>query len=375
MRIGINFHSFDEYFSGVEYYGLGLIEGLLSIDSENEYFVFTNQPDAVQRRVGDCENVSIIGVVGLGGRVARIVWEQTRLGVMAKRYRLDMVHCLSYICPIRCSEVPFVVTIHDTIALRMPSLCKRTNAVYFGLAMKRGAGKAVRVIAVSKRTAGNIVRELVLDKSRIRVIYPGIDEIFKRDASHEQMKDVRSRYNLPEKYMLYVGNIEPKKNIASLLQMYTSLRLKGLDHKLVLVGKRSWGSRSELAEIKRLISTNDVVCPGYVSRAELRSIYTMAEVFIFPSLYEGFGFPPLEAMSCGTAVVASNRGSLGETLGEAALIVEPFDVDGLVEGVHSVIANQELREKYSLLGTERSKRFRWDKAARETLGLYEEVVH
>jgi glycosyltransferase involved in cell wall biosynthesis len=374
MRIGINFHSSDEYFSGVEYYGLGLIEGLLCIDSVNEYFVFTNQPDAVRDRVGGRENLSIIGIGGLWSRAARIVWEQSQLGVMARRYRLDMVHCLSYICPIRRSEVPFVVTIHDTIALRMPGWCKRTNAVYFSLAMKRGAGKAARVIAVSKRTAGDIATELGLDGSRIRVIYPGIDEIFRGRANREQMQEVRHRYNLPERYILYVGNIEPKKNIATLLQMYKSLRLKGFDHKLVLVGKRSWGALSELGEIKRLILTNDLVWPGYVSREELRSIYTMAEVFIFPSLYEGFGFPPLEAMGCGTAVVASNRGSLGETLGDAVLIVEPLDVEGLVKAVHSLITNPELRKKYSLLGTERSKRFRWDKAARETLDVYEEVV-
>lgn len=375
MRIGINFHSSDKYFSGVEYYGLGLIEGLLGIDSVNEYFVFTNQPDAMRRRVGGRENLRIIGIGGLGSRAARIVWEQSRLGVMARRYRLDMVHCLSYICPIRDSEVPFVVTIHDTIALRMPGWCKRTNALYFGLAMKRGAAKAARVIAVSKCTAGDITTELGLDKSRIRVIYSGIDEIFRGRSNREQMQEVRSRYNLPERYILYVGNIEPKKNIATLLQMYKSLHSRGLVHKLVLVGKRSWGARAELVEIKRLISTKDVVWPGYVSREELRSIYTMAEVFIFPSLYEGFGFPPLESMACGTAVIASNRGSLCETLGDSALIVEPLDVDGLAEAVYSLISNQELREKYSLLGAERSNRFSWEKAARETLDVYEEVVH
>jgi glycosyltransferase involved in cell wall biosynthesis len=375
MRIGINFHSSDEYFSGVEYYGLGLIEGLLGIDSVNEYFVFTNQLDAVRRRIGSRENLRIIGIGGLGGRAARIVWEQTRLGVMARRYRLDMVHCLSYICPIRGLEVPCVVTIHDTIALSMPGWCKRTNALYFSLAMKRGAEKAALVIAVSKRTAGDITTELGLDSSRIRIIYSGIDEIFRGRSNLERMKEVRRRYNLPERYILYVGNIEPKKNIATLLQMYKSLRPRGHVHKLVLVGKRSWGSRAELAEIKRLILTKDVVWPGYVSREELRSIYTMAEVFVFVSLYEGFGFPPLEAMACGTAVVASNRGSLGETLEDAALIVEPLDVDSIVEAVHSVITDQELRKKYSLLGTERSNRFSWDKAARETLGVYEEVVH
>ncbi len=375
MRIGINFHSSDEYFSGVEYYGLGLIAGLLCIDSVNDYFVFTNQADAVRRRVGGRENLRIIEIGGLGGRAARIVWEQSRLGVMARRYRLDVVHCLSYICPILGSEVPFVVTIHDTIALSMPEWCKRTNAAYFGLAMKRGAEKAARVIAVSKCTAVDIARDLGLDKSGIRVIYPGIDEIFSKGANQEQMQEVRSRYHLPERYILYVGNIEPKKNIATLLQMYKSLRLKSFDHKLVVVGKRSWGSGSELSEIKRLISTNDVVFPGYVSREELRSIYTMADVFIFPSLYEGFGFPPLEAMACGTAVVASDRGSLEETLGDAAFIVEPLDAVCLLDAVHSLIADQELREKYMQLGTERSKLFSWEKASRETLGVYEEVIH
>ncbi|MCJ7506418.1 glycosyltransferase family 4 protein, partial [Candidatus Bathyarchaeota archaeon] len=313
MRIGINFHTSDKYVSGVEYYSLGLLKGLLHIDKRNDYVVYTNQPDLVREHVSSFENLTISGIGHPKTRLARILWEHTQLPGLAVKEKLDVLHCLSYICPIRRSAVPYVVTVHDTIAIDHPRWCKPTNALYFNLSMGAAIRKASRVISVSECTADDLKRNFQLCCSKLRVIYPGVDGIFNASADFSHQDEVRKRYGLPDRYVLFVGNIEPKKNIGTLLRVLAKLREQGLPHKLVLTGKRTWRSGSELDGIYKEAASGNVVLAGYVARNDLPPVYQMADVFVFLSLYEGFGFPPLEAMACGTPVVSSSRGALKET--------------------------------------------------------------
>lgn len=373
MRIGINFHTFDKYISGVEYYSLGLLNVLLRIDTRNDYVVYTNQPGLIKEYVPSSKNLTIIEVKHLKTRIARILWEHTQLPRLVGRQELDVLHCPSYICPLYRMSVPCVVTVHDTIAIDHPEWCKQTNALYFNLFMKAAAQKASCVISVSRCTADDLKRNFDLPYSKIRIIYSGIDNIFKANTNSSRQSEVRIRYNLPERYILYVGNIEPKKNVWTLLCVQKKVREKGLPHKLVIVGKRSWRTKVELDEITKEITANNVVWAGYVDRNDLPLVYQMADVFVFPSLYEGFGSPPLEAMACGTPVVSSSRGALNETVREAALIIEPDNIQEITRAVLSMIADAVLREKHIRLGLRQSNMFNWERTARETLSVYEEV--
>ena len=373
MRIGINFHTMDRYISGVEYYCLDLLNGLLRIDPHNGYIIFTNHPDVVSQYVRPANNLSIIEVKHLKTRIARICWEHTQLPRLAIKEKLDVLHCPSYICPLQKILVPFVVTIHDTIAIDYPQWCKKTNVLYFNLFMKAAAKNASCIITVSGHSAEDVKRNFDLPRSRIRTIHSGIDDIFNTSRDARQASRVKARYNLPDKYILYVGNIEPKKNIRTLLDVQKELSKKGLPHKLVIVGKRAWSAGPELKEIKRQIASGNVVRTGYVNRSDLPYVYQMADIFVFPSLYEGFGFPPLEAMACGTPVIASNNGALSETISDAALIVEPQNSSQIVHAITLMLTDNQLRDRFIQKGLERSGQYSWDKAAKQTLSIYREV--
>lgn len=373
MRIGINFHTNDEYISGIEYYSLGLLNALLRIDTQNEYIAFTNQPGLVKQHVLKSTNLTIIEIRHLRTRAARILWEHTQLPRVAKIHRLDVLHCPSYICPLHTTSVPYVITIHDTIAIDSPQWCKQSNSLYFSLFMKAATRKACSIISVSKCTADDLKRNFSQSCSKIHIVYSGIDEIFSPKKDYSQCYTVRERYNLPERYILYVGNIEPKKNIWTLLCVQRKLREKGLPHKLVIVGRRSWGVKVELDEISREIKSDNVIWTGYVDRRDLPCIYQMADVFVFLSLYEGFGFPPLEAMACGTPVISTNTGALNETLAGAALTVDPYSTGQIARAVVLMITDSCLQEKHVRMGLKQSSLFNWERTAKKTLSVYQEV--
>jgi glycosyltransferase involved in cell wall biosynthesis len=375
MKIGINFHTFDSYISGVEYYTLGMINAFLSIDNHNDYFVFTNQPNIVKQYVHLAENLAIVEVLQLKTRLRRIIWEHTRLPSIAVRLGLDILHFPHYICSLRQSSVPYVLTIHDTIAIDSPEWCKSSNAAYYNLCMKAALKRAEAIIAVSKCTASDLQRNFSLSSSKVKVVYPGIDPIFSCQVDYSSFSDVRTCYNLPERYILYVGNIEPKKNVKTLLYVYQKLKKRGLSHKLVLVGKRSWKVKAELDKITKGVASNDIILAGYVDRNDLPFVYRMADVFVFLSLYEGFGFPSLEAMACGTPVVSSAKGALAETAAGAAITVEPDNVDEITNAVLKILTNRSTREKYIRLGKERSRLFDWNQTAVGLLDIYSDVIN
>ena len=374
MKIGLNFHTVDGHISGVEYYSLGLLKALLRLAGEHVYVVYTNQPELIRTHVPASNSLTIVEVGHLRTRMARILWEHTQLPHLASRDALDLLHCPSYICPLRKSSAPYVVTIHDTIAIDHPGWCKPTNALYFNLSMRRAVQKASRVISVSKSTADDLKRNFGLSDSKVRVVHPGVDEIFRIEENASRCTQVRNRYNLPRRYILFVGNIEPKKNVRALLSMQSGLREKQLPHKLVIVGKRSWCARAELDQIQREAAANNIIVAGYVDRGDLPFVYAMADVFVFPSLHEGFGFPPLEAMACGTPVVSSDRGALAETVADAAYIVEPENVEQIAEAVALMISDLALQQEHIARGLRQSRRFNWERAAKETLSVYQEVL-
>ena len=375
MRIGFNLHSTDNYISGVEYYSTGLLRGLLDIDRQNQYIVFTNRPSLISSCIGSRDNIIVRDCSFLKNRLHRIIWEHSRLGTIAIKEKLDILHCPHYICPAIRSTAAYVVTIHDTIAIDNPNWCKKSNAAYYRMFMGRSLKTASKITAVSKFTAGRISHNFNLNGSKVEVIYPGIDTgIFNFCQDIERQNQIRTKYNLPETYILYAGNIEPKKNILNLLKAFRLLRNDGAKHSLVISGQRSWKSEKVFDFLRTEFGPEEVILTGYIDRADLGAVYKMADCLFLPSFCEGFGFPALEAFACGVPVAASCVGILQEIENNAYTNLEPDNSEQMAESITRLLTDYKLREIQIKTALTEVKRFNWSDCAAKTLTLYREAL-
>jgi len=366
----------DTFFSGVDYYTIGLVNGLLSIDEENQYVLFTNQPNAAGIGIKKAKNLNIKKLPHLKTRLKRIKWEHLNLPAIAEKEKLDILHCPAYICPFFTSKLPYVVTIHDTIALDYPQFCKISNVLYYNIFLKHTVKKSAKIITVSKDSAQQITQNFNVCKNKLKVIHPGIDQIFNQSAlaNHEKEAEIRVKYNLPAKYILFVGNLEPKKNLINLLHTFKLLSKTNLPHKLLIVGQRTWKSKKILAQLKKYSNSNNIILLGYLLRNELSCIYKMADLYLSLSFAEGFCFPALEAMASKTPVVATNVGILKEIDKGAFYPVKPQNPLKTAQAIYSLITNKDLRQKQIDIAAKETNRFKWSLAAQKVLSIYREVT-
>jgi len=374
LRIGINFHSKTPFLSGVQYYAMGIIKALLTIDPVNSYIVFTNHPNLVRQYVGPAPNLTI-RATSIKTRIHRIIWEHFRLPQLTVRESIDILHCPCYICPLFDGGTPYVVTIHDTIALDHPEWCTSSNTLYYRAFLKASARKAAAIIAVSQRTRDDIARHFPDYAHKIRVVYPGIDPAFLTDHVPDRIPSVRARYRLPDRYILYVGNLEPRKNLRALLDAFRKLRKVGFPQKLVIVGKATWGASDFFNAVAPDMHDGNVVLTGYVERQDLPTIYRLAEVFVFISLHEGFGFPPLEAMVSGTPVVSSSEGALNETLEHARFVTDPGNPDEIADAVANTLANPHSDPQKQRIRQATAAKFDPNASAQAIFAIYLQVLN
>jgi len=269
--------------------------------------------------------------------------------------------------------VKTVFTLHDLIFRFYPEMHKPLNRWFLTLMMPRFLQAADAVVAVSECTKRDAVKTYGLDETKIKVIYEGVNPRFRR-SSPDDTSAVRRKYGLPERYVLSVGMIEPRKNLTSLLEAYVLLRNEDSQLKLVIVGKRGWLYEGFFRRLRELGLEDEVIFPGFVADEDLPASYSAADLFAFPSLYEGFGLPVLEAMACGTPVICSNTSSLPEVAGDAALLVDPNSVEALTRAIIDVLENKELRDELRAKGPRQAAKFSWEATARETLAVYESVL-
>ncbi len=281
---------------------------------------------------------------------------------------VDLFHATDHVLPY-LAGVQTVFTLHDLTFRLCPETHSPANRWYLTVMMGRFLRAAGAIVAVSECTRRDAIRLYGLEGSRVRVIYPGVGPQF-RPADPGKVAAIRRRYGLPERLILYVGTIEPRKNLPALLRAYSALRRRGCEHRLAIVGREGWRSHGFWGTLKELGLGGEVLMPGYVPDADLPALYGAAEVFVFPSLYEGFGLPVLEAMACGTPVVCSAVSSLPEVAGEAALLVPPEDAGALAAAIERVLGDPALRARLRAEGLARARRFTWEAAARATLEVY-----
>ena len=268
---------------------------------------------------------------------------------------------------------PTVLTVHDLIFRRYPAHHKRLNRWYLNATMPLFSRRAGHIIAVSEQSKRDVVEAYGIPPDKITVIYEAADPRFCPQPP-ATVTTVRERIGLPERYVLFVGTIEPRKNLARLLAAFERVRAAGLTDALVIVGKRGWLYDAFFAQLEGSPARDAVIFPGFVPDADLPAVYAGAQVLAFPSEFEGFGLPVLEAMACGTPVICSNTSSLPEVAGDAALLIDPLDTNTLTDALERVLQDETLREQMRGRGLTQAGRFSWVRAAEETLAVYQKVM-
>jgi glycosyltransferase involved in cell wall biosynthesis len=265
-----------------------------------------------------------------------------------------------------------VLTVHDLIFHLFPQHHKRLNRWYLNAALPLYCRRADAIICVSEHSKTDLVRVWGIDPTKVHAVYEAADPRF-RPAPAEQVTAVRARYGLPERYLLTVGTIEPRKNLSRLLDALALLRQGGEDVRLVVVGGMGWLYRDFLAKLERFEHRHAVIQPGFVPDADLPAVYSGATLTVLASLYEGFGLPILESMACGTPVVSSQVSSLPELGGQVARYFDPQSVAEMAAVIGALWRDAELRREMSQRGLAQAARFSWARAAQETMRIYESV--
>ena len=372
MRIGIDARLIYYRQAGIGQYTQSLIEGLAHEDPPeqgDEFVVLQHRRDT--RPLTPAPHFR-----------RRSTWtpchhrlEQLTLPLEVWPLKLDLLHSPDYIPPFR-RNCRSVITVHDLAFLHYPELLTAESARYYGQ-IDRAVRDAEGIIAVSHSTRRDLMNLLGVPAHRVTVVHEAANPAFRLlDDEADALNVVRARYGLPERFILFLGTIEPRKNLPTLIQAYGLLRtIEGAGvPPLVVAGAQGWLFDSVFALTEQLGLADEVLFTGGIPWADVPAFYSLAEVFVFPSLYEGFGLPPLEAMACGTPVIAADVSSIPEVVGDAGLLIDPNDAEGLAETLGRVLNEAALRQDLRRRGLERAREFSWDRAARETLTVYRRAM-
>lgn len=305
------------------------------------------------------------------GFAGRIWYDQISIRRDLRRAKAHVVHYpanVGSVFPMR----NMVVTIHDLTYFLEPGWYRYERARYYRAAVARSARLAARIIAVSRATASDIVRLLRVPEEKVAVVNQGAHERF-RPVEPERREPVRRKYGLPNRYVLYYGTIEPRKNLVRLIQAWSRIAAE-LEHHLVIAGRTGWKTDAIFGEARRSPYATRIVFPGYIEDDDLPAVLSGADAIALPSLYEGFGNAISEGMACGAPVLTSNVSSMPEVAGDAAMLVDPFDVDSIAHGLRRLLTDDALRADLIDKGMARAKTLSWTRTAEGALRVYREVA-
>jgi glycosyltransferase involved in cell wall biosynthesis len=367
-HIGLNAHllslSRNYRGAGINSYIYNLLSNLTQIDSGYRYTVYL----ADRRYVLDRLRLHYTRWP-TQRPVVRIMWEQLVQPMALHRGEVDLLHAMAFVGPL-VTPCPFVVTIYDLSFYHYPEAFRPWNRWYLRTFTGLSARRARRVITISESTRRDVVKMLGVSPDQVDVAYCGVDEIF-RPLPEAETAHFRRERALPDRFILFLGTLEPRKNVQKLIGAYGRWRAAEPDvPKLVIAGGKGWYYDQIFAEVERRSLTGDVIFPGYVVPQELPWWYNAADLFVYPSRFEGFGLPVLEAMACGTPVVTTDVASLPEVAGDAALLVSPDDEAQLVEAMRHALGEVSLRQEMVSKGLAQAADFTWARTARQTLDTY-----
>ena len=369
MRIGIDVRKLHDF--GIGTYIRNLLRHLARLDRDTEYVLLARPQDCRDARRHWARTSGASPRPSGNYSIA----EQITIPWALRREGVSLFHAPHYVLPplVSCKSV---VTIHDCIHLMFPQyLPNRLAPAYARTSIAMAAKRATRVLTVSESSKRDILRFVDVPADKIDVIHNAYDERFGVEPREEDVVRVRERYQLHDEFVLYAGNVKPHKNLGRLIEAFHLVRNRGLDHlKLVLIGDEI----SKYAALRRAVHQHQlhkyVRFLGYLPEETLAVMYRLAGVFVFPSLYEGFGLPPLEAMASGTPVVTSNVSSLPEVAGDAALLADPYDPVAIADAIHAVLTDESLRRDLRQKGLARAQQFSWEASARRVHEIYRQVA-
>ncbi len=309
--------------------------------------------------------------------ILRILWEQTRLPVLVRRLKAHLFHGLAFVAPLWGLSIPRVITVHDLSFVRFPETLPSWKARYLRWFTRQSLRQAARVITVSEHTRRDVLAWVHLPPESVVTVPNGVEARF-YPLPAAQVREWQARRGLPRRFILYLGTLQPRKNLETLIRAYARWRQQASaaahDIALVLAGARGWFFAHLFRLVDELGLREHVHFPGYVPSDELPLWYNAATLFAYPSLFEGFGLPVLEAMACGTPVLVASTSSLPEIVGGAGVLLPPTDVEAWAEALTSLLHDDERRAFLGRAARERAQHFSWERTARETLAVYQGVL-
>jgi glycosyltransferase involved in cell wall biosynthesis len=375
MRIGIEAYSLFKPKAGIGVYLQESINYLQQADSINQYFLYAGKKTELQFNNHRWESKGVLGFQFV--KELSTAWLLLQAGRDLKKDKIDIFWGVQGIAPfLGAKNIKKIITVHDAVLYLYPQTMRWDTYLANKVALTWSIKSADRILADSQATAndiGKLFGEVVLKKTS--VVYPGIDLKFKPIDRVGAIKRIQEKFQIADKYIFWVGTIEPRKNLNRLLQAFKILQVVyKIKHQLVLAGAKGWresGIKKTLKELK--LTDQDVKFAGYVTDIDLLDLYNAADIVVFPSLYEGFGFPPLEAMACGTPVVAADIAVLRETLGSAAYFTDPCNPEQIAEDLFKVISDDLLQNQLITEGFSQAKRFSWSDTAEKLKGVFNSV--
>jgi len=346
-----------------------LLDGLAVSSSNDQYIVFADAQVCFSDTLASKDNFVFHPIAS--PRFFSSALRQQCFQAWDKLGRLDLLHCPLFVPPLFYNRQT-VMTVLDLTFELYPQTKSRTGLFWWKLLGCRGIGRANRIITLATSTKSDLRHNFGIAEERVQVVYPYARSIFRPDTRRAQ---VAATYKLPAAYILYLGTLEPRKNIPNLLRAFALAKQRGaLPHVLVLAGQPGWRYRDVFQTVERLGIKEHVIFLGYVPDEDLPGLYSGADLFAYLSWYEGFGFPVLEAMACGTPVLTSNVSALPEVVGDAGILVPPNDPEQAADAIVRVLADAEWRRELSARGLARAALFTQERFARGILQVYEEVL-
>jgi glycosyltransferase involved in cell wall biosynthesis len=375
MKIVIDIQPIFKYKTGIGWYTQKLLKQLNSneIIFEGHGFNFLNRNN-IQNDLANLKFKNKINSLMPYG-IYRRIWHYLPISYNALfDSNADIFHFFNYIVPPKIKG-KVIVTVYDMVYKLYPETMTKRNYKRLDKELKRSVDRADKIITISENSKNEIIKFLNVDATKIEIVYPGIDRInYTKKYSNDEINKVKKKYKLPSKYILYLGTLEPRKNIVRIIESYSKLKTQINEQiYLVIAGKKGWMYEEIFKKVESLGLENDVIFTGYVDEIDKHLLYKMSEVFVFPSLYEGFGMPVLEAMAAGVPVITSNTSALPEVVGDAGILINPNDVEELANAMKKVLEDKDLKQKLIKKGLTQSLKFSWEKSARKLLEIYKEV--
>ncbi len=374
LHIGLNAHllSLTESYrgAGISWYMVNLLQNLAQVSPDFGYSAFLS--DRAFQAPGLTLHRSRLPT---HRPPVRIFWEQFIQPLALRRAGVDLLHALAFVAPL-AAPCPFVVTVYDLSFLRYPESFRPFNRWYLSHFTAHSVKRAKAVITISESTRQDVINLLGAPPERVHTVYCGVDPLF-RPLPAAEVAAFRAARGLPEQFGLFLGTLEPRKNVDGLIRAYASWRQQQPDAPpLLIAGGKGWYYHQIFQAVEALNLTESIRFPGYIPQNELPLWYNAATFFVYPSHFEGFGLPVLEAMACGTPVITSTAASLPEVAGRdgAAVLVNPTDTAALAEAMRQVMGDAERRAAMSQQGRARAANFHWAKTAQETVAVYRKVL-